>query len=200
MKQIKAPIFVTGNLLKVEETSRYLGINLPHQKLDLIEMQSLDVDEVVRHKAQQAFDLLKVPVLVEDTGLRFEALGGKLPGTLIKWFLEELKDEGMCRLLDGRSRNATASATYALHDGDTIHVFTAEVKGTYAMHPAKARPLGWATPFVPNGHTKTWSEMDAEEYDNSTMRNVVLQELRAFLEENYSITDFHRAPDSNTPN
>lgn len=193
MKQVKAPIFVTGNLLKVEETSRYLGIDLPHQKLDLMEMQSLDIDEIVRHKAIQAFDILKAPILVEDTALQFEALGGKLPGTLIKWFLEELTDEGLCKLLDGRSRNATAITTYAFHDGETIHVFKAEVEGSYAIHPAGARALGWATAFIPNGHTKTWSEMDSDEYDNCTMRNIVLPKLRAFLEANYSIIPFDPA-------
>lgn len=187
MKQIKAPIFVTGNLLKVEETSRYLGINLPHQKLDLMEMQSLDIDEIVRHKAEQAFELLKAPVLVEDTALQFEALGGKLPGTLIKWFLEELTDEGLCRLLDGRSRNAIAITTYAFHDGEEVHLFKAEVQGTYADHPRVIRPLGWATPFIPVGSTKTWSEMDIQEYEKSAMRNIALPKLRAFLEVNYSM-------------
>ncbi len=188
MKQLKAPIFVTGNLLKVEETSRYLEISLLHQKLDLLEMQSLDIDEIVCHKAKQAFELLQAPVLVEDTALQFEALGGKLPGTLIKWFLEELTDEGLCRLLDGRSRNATAITTYAFHDGSEIHIFKAEVQGTYANHPNRTRKLGWATAFIPNGHTKTWSEMDPDEYDKCTMRNIVLPKLKAFLESNYSIT------------
>ncbi len=190
MKQINAPVFVTGNLLKVEETSRYLKIRLPHQKLNLIEMQSLDIDEIVRHKAMQAYEILRKPILVEDTALQFEALGGKLPGTLIKWFLEELKDEGLCRLLDGRSRNATAITTYAFHDGDEIHIFKAEVQGIYADHPRVIRPLGWATPFIPNGSTKTWSEMDLDEYEKSAMRNIALPKLRAFLEKNYSIIPF----------
>ncbi|KAK2109692.1 hypothetical protein P7K49_009438 [Saguinus oedipus] len=34
------------------------------------------------------------PVLVEDTCLCFNALGG-LPGPYIKWFLEKLKPEGI---------------------------------------------------------------------------------------------------------
>ncbi len=193
MKQINAPIFVTGNLLKVEETSRYLGIRLPHQKLDLIEMQSLDIDEIVEHKATQAFEILQKPVLVEDTALQFEALGGKLPGTLIKWFLEELTAEGLCRLLDGHSRNVTAITTYGFHDGKEVHFFKAEVQGTFADHPRGTRVLGWATPFIPNGSTKTWSEMDLDEYEKSAMRNIALPKLRAFLETNYSIIPFASA-------
>ena len=45
-----------------------------HQKLDLDEIQSLDLRTVVEHKVRQAYELVKKPVLVEDTSLQFEAL------------------------------------------------------------------------------------------------------------------------------
>ena len=49
-----------------------------HEKIDLDEIQSLDLREIVEHKVRQAYEKIKKPVLVEDTSLRFEALG-KLP-------------------------------------------------------------------------------------------------------------------------
>lgn len=46
-----------------------------HEKIDLDEIQSLDLREIVEHKVRQAFEKTGKPVLVEDTSLRFEALG-----------------------------------------------------------------------------------------------------------------------------
>lgn len=49
-----------------------------HEKIDQGEIQSLDLREIVEHKARQAYEKLHKPVLVEDTSLMFTALG-KLP-------------------------------------------------------------------------------------------------------------------------
>ncbi|XP_064131914.1 inosine triphosphate pyrophosphatase isoform X2 [Loxodonta africana] len=58
------------------------------------------------------------PVLVEDTCLCFNALGG-LPGPYIKWFLEKLKPEGLHQLLAGfEDKSAYALCTFALSTGD----------------------------------------------------------------------------------
>ncbi|XP_063489562.1 inosine triphosphate pyrophosphatase isoform X6 [Symphalangus syndactylus] len=58
------------------------------------------------------------PVLVEDTCLCFNALGG-LPGPYIKWFLEKLKPEGLHQLLAGfEDKSAYALCTFALGTGD----------------------------------------------------------------------------------
>ena len=65
------------------------------------------VEEVARAKCMSAWQHLKeegketnVRVIVEDTALCFSALGG-LPGVYIKWFLKELKPEGLHRMLTG---------------------------------------------------------------------------------------------------
>ena len=90
--------FVTGNAAKAEQLRWHLPIPLHHQAVDLPEIQSLSLEEVVGHKAREAYKVIGSPVLVEDTALSFEALKG-LPGPLIKWFLQELGNDGLCRLL-----------------------------------------------------------------------------------------------------
>ncbi len=79
--------FITGNKNKAEQLSQYLSFPVSHFKLEIDEIQSLDLEEVATKKAKAAYVILGTPVLVEDTALTFEALG-KLPGTLVKWFLE----------------------------------------------------------------------------------------------------------------
>jgi len=73
-----SPYFVTGNPYKAEKLSEYLGIHLEHIKIDLDEIQSTSLHEIVEHKVKRAYEKTGKPVLVEDVGLEFEALG-KLP-------------------------------------------------------------------------------------------------------------------------
>lgn len=63
-----------------------------HEKIELDEIQSLNLDEVVTHKVKQAYEKAEKPVLVEDTSLIFLALG-KLPGTFIRFFVQEIGHE-----------------------------------------------------------------------------------------------------------
>ena len=85
---MKSLTFITGNPNKADQLSRYLSFPVEHVKLDIPEIQSLDLEEVATEKAKAAYAVLGTPVLVEDTSLTFVALSG-LPGTLIKWFLDQ---------------------------------------------------------------------------------------------------------------
>lgn len=73
------PVFITGNADKAAYLAQHLGITLDHQKVDLDEIQSTSLEEIVEHKVRQAYDLVGKPVLVEDVALGFDALNG-LPG------------------------------------------------------------------------------------------------------------------------
>ena len=77
--------FITGNQAKADFLAKHLGYPIKHKKLDLDEIQSLNLKEIAEHKARQAYGEIKSPVLIEDAGLFIKALGG-LPGPFIKWF------------------------------------------------------------------------------------------------------------------
>lgn len=85
--------FITGNVSKAEQLARHLDYPVSHEKLDLPEIQSLDLNEIIEQKAKEAYTKIRKPILVEDTSLIFLALG-RLPGPLIKWFLTELDNNG----------------------------------------------------------------------------------------------------------
>ena len=63
------------------------------QDIDLPEYQGTP-EEIVRAKCTLAAQHIKGPVVVEDTSLCFNALGG-MPGPYIKWFLKEVGPAGM---------------------------------------------------------------------------------------------------------
>ena len=58
--------FITGNQKKADYLAQYLRLNIEHVKLDLDEIQSLDLREIVEHKVKQAYEKIKKPVIVED--------------------------------------------------------------------------------------------------------------------------------------
>ena len=174
--------FITGNASKAEQLARHLEFPVEHKKLDIPEIQSLDLKEVAEHKAKEAYKQIQGPVLVEDTSLVFHALG-KLPGPLIKWFLEQLDNEGLCRLLDGyKDRAALAKVCFCFYDGDALRIFEGKMKGSIANSPRGERGFGWDSIFIPEGKTKTWGEMDIEEQKETSMRRIALKELEGYLQ------------------
>lgn len=173
--------FITSHAKKAEEISWHLGYPVVHQELDLPEIQSLDPYEVVCVKAQEAYRLLQRPVLVEDFSLRFEALG-KLPGPLIKWFLQELKVDGLCKLLDScSSRFAYAQTCFGYCDENGVRVFDGLIEGAIANNPRGDISWGTDTIFIPKGQGKTWGEMNKEEQVTYSVRRIGLKKLEQFL-------------------
>lgn len=76
-----------------------------------------EVDDIVKEKCRLAVQETKMPTLVEDTSLGFNAMNG-LPGPYIKWFLEKLGHQGLNKMLDGFSdRRAQAICTFAYTEG-----------------------------------------------------------------------------------
>jgi non-canonical purine NTP pyrophosphatase (RdgB/HAM1 family) len=173
--------YITGNPGKARLVSRYLAFPVIHKPIDLIEIQSLDPTEIIEYKAKEAYKLVGSPVLVEDTSLRFLALG-RLPGPLIKWFLAELGTDGLCHLLDNFSdRSAVAEVQFGLYDGQTLLAFPGAQEGSIASAPRGSGGFGWDAIFIPAGYDKTWAEMTPEESQATSMRKIALKKLEAYL-------------------
>ena len=176
-------IFITGNAGKAKYLSDYFHMPVEHMKLDLDEIQSLDLQKIVEDKAQRAFEIDKKPILVEDISLTFTALD-KLPGPLIKWFFETLGNERLCKLLNGyQSRDAIAEVKFALHNGSDIKIFGAEKKGRIAEHPRGDAGFGWDPIFIPEGYEKTWAEMGDDEKHETSMRRIALEQMMQYFKE-----------------
>jgi non-canonical purine NTP pyrophosphatase (RdgB/HAM1 family) len=171
--------FITSSDQKLAEVERILGRPLAREALGLEEIQAVDLEPVVRHKAQQAYALLGRPVLVEDTGLAFAAWNG-LPGALIKWFLVSLGVDGVCRVLEAEeNRDATATTIFGYADGKTLSVFSGAVQGVIPPTPRGAAGFGWDAMFQPLGSAQTFAEMTPEEKDGFSMRRLALEQFHA---------------------
>jgi XTP/dITP diphosphohydrolase len=176
-------IFVSGNQHKADYLSKWLGRPVNHQNIDLDEIQSLDLRQIVEHKARQAYEKIKKPVLVEDVALSFNGLN-RLPGPFIKWFLEDLGVSGLCQLADGlASRKASADIEYALFDGQYLKFFKASVKGSISDKPRGNSGFGWNEIFIPDGTNKTYAEMTENEFRIYNMRYMAISKIRKYFQE-----------------
>jgi len=200
-------------LVRLEEVIAILGDQLPFniisQKLDLPELQG-EPEEVSLAKCALAAQQVVGPVMVEDTSLCFNALGG-LPGVYIKWFLEKTGHEGLNNLLAAyEDKSAYAQCVFALNlgtatpadgkvggdagDGDAAisagivapRVFVGRTAGTIV--PARG-PLdfGWDPIFQPDGYSETYAQLPKETKNSISHRYRSLAQLRDFLIENQKV-------------
>ena len=173
--------FITGNEKKSKYLSDFFGMEVDHLKLDLPEIQSLDLREVVEDKVRRAYEAVKAPVLVEDVSLKFSALGD-LPGPLIKWFLKSLGNEKICDMLDKLgNREAIAEVNYAYCDKNGVVVFPGLVRGKISETPRGGEGFGFDPIFIPDGYTKNWAEMTPQEKHDTAMRKEPLEKLKLFF-------------------
>jgi non-canonical purine NTP pyrophosphatase (RdgB/HAM1 family) len=169
-------VFVTSNESKRREAEAVLGFSLCHRALDLVEPQSLDLHEVVRSKAAAGFELVKAPVLVEDTGLELLGLGG-FPGPLIRWLLASVGASGICRIAYAfGDPRAVARCVACATDGSETVVGEGAVFGSIALEPRGTGGFGWDVAFIPDdGDGRTYGEMGDDE------KNAISHRRRAFI-------------------
>lgn len=150
--------FITGNQKKADYLTELLEFPIAYQKIDLPEIQSFDLEEIVRHKVRAAYDIVQGPVLVEDVALTFDAMG-ELPGPYIKWFIRELGFEAICRLVDGKSRRCVASCVYGYYDGTIEKYWYSEHAGTVPDQPYDGEAFGWDVIYIPDGYEVTRAKL-----------------------------------------
>lgn len=178
------PVFITGNQYKADYLAKLLDMPLDHQKVELDEIQSASLEEIVIRKAKQAYEQIGRPVLVEDVALGFNALHG-LPGPFVKFFVESENGlENMCRMLDGfNDRTAKAECMFAYYDGKNCTVIAGSLVGSIADTPRGEGGFGWDRIFCPEGYEgKTRAELILEQNEATYKTIKPIAKLRSFLE------------------
>ena len=167
MKQIT---FVTGNNYKFEVARKVLensGIELIQQKIETLEIQSAQVEEIAAYSAKYAAEKLGKPVVLTDAGYYIEALNG-FPGPFIKYINQWLTPEDLLKLMKGKkNRQIIVKACLAYCEpGKEPITFTNEVVGTIADKAVKTDKEGATSIneiFIPEGYDKVESEIPREE-------------------------------------
>lgn len=181
MKKIKLSeiVVVTSNKGKIAEINAILGTNHKVSTLDIPEIQSLDLDEVITSKAKAAYEKIKKPVLVTDVSLEIEGLNG-LPGPFVKFFLKTLGEEKTVQLVKG-SRKTKVTDAVAIYDGKTLKVFRGTVWGRVIPKSKGTQGFGFDFVFIPDGYNKTYSQMPTALKNKISHRAEALKKLKKYL-------------------
>ena len=173
--------FVTSNPNKFRELSELLEFKLSSVELDLQEIQTTDLHELVRFKLSQAYEHVQAPVIVEDTSLYFEAWND-LPGPLVKFFLKNLGVSGMVRALEEFNTNSASAACCVgfTKDGKSMHLFEGNIKGNI-VEPKGSQHFGWDAIFLPAGYQRTFGEMSSNEKHHISPRGAAANKFKRFL-------------------
>jgi len=173
--------FVTSNPNKFRELSELLEYNLSHIELDLQEIQTTDLHELVKFKLRQAYEHVQAPVIVEDTSIFFEAWN-ELPGPLVKFFLKNIGLSGIVRALDEFNNNSAIAACCLgfTKDGKNMHLFEGKVKGNI-VEPRGSQDFGWDAIFLPAGFQLTFGEISSQEKHQISPRGLATKKFKDFL-------------------
>jgi XTP/dITP diphosphohydrolase len=87
------------------------------------------VGEIAREKARYAYERLRRPLIVDDTGFCIAALGG-FPGPYAAYVLDTIGLAGILRLMEGQAdRSAWFETAIAFADAEGIRVFRGRIDG-----------------------------------------------------------------------
>ncbi len=174
-------LFITGNEGKFKEVKTALSF-VKQFNIDLPEIQETDSRKIIKFKLLEALKHKNAGFIVEDTSLYLDCLNG-LPGPLIKWFLGSIGDKGIYELTRKfRNNNAQAKTIFGYAENeDKIHFFEGIISGSIVL-PQGERGFGWDRIFLPDGHKKTFAQMNLDEKNAVSMRKIALDKLKHFLD------------------
>jgi len=176
--------FLSKNEHKIDEARKILeplGCDVIPITVAIDEIQTLDVEAIVRNKVLRAFERIGHRLFVEQTCLYLDALNG-FPGGLTQPFWDSLKADRFCELFGhGEKRGLTAKTWIGYCDGRQIHHFQGEIRGTVASAPQGDRAFQWDCVFVPDGYEQTFAEMGERKNDIS-MRRIALSKFADHLQ------------------
>ncbi|MFA4941585.1 MAG: non-canonical purine NTP pyrophosphatase [Patescibacteria group bacterium] len=185
-------IFVTSNKHKVEEIGFELkkyGVELEQVNIGYGEDKDADMEEVAKKAAKELAEKLQKPIIMEDTGLYFNAYNN-FPGAMPKFVFNSIGFDGIFRLLEGKDRSAYFRTIIGFCEpGSEPVLFAGEMRGeiTDEVHEPEKDGMPYGHIFIPEGHNKTCAEMSVEEKSLVSQRGEAARKLGEFLKNNFPV-------------
>lgn len=139
-------------------------------------------------KAKAVYDIVKIPVLADDSGLEVDFLNGA-PGIYSARYsgpganddknnqklLAELEDVEFSR------RTARFRCVIAMYDGLSERCFEGTCEGHIITYKKGSNGFGYDPVFMPNGYNQTFAELNEAVKNRISHRARALNNLREFL-------------------
>ncbi len=130
---MSALIFITGNPHKIRAAQHILhsfGATIQSRSLDIPEIQSENSEDIVRDKAQKAFDIVQQPLIVNDDSWIIPGLRG-FPGPYMKDINQWFTAEDFLRLtLPLKDRRVFLRQYVIYQDQSQTHLIKVDIEGT----------------------------------------------------------------------
>jgi non-canonical purine NTP pyrophosphatase (RdgB/HAM1 family) len=185
-------LFITENQSKFREVQQILyeegKIIVKKKKLEILEPKLKSLEETSLYKAKEAFKILKLPLITDDTGIIFEEFKN-FPGPYSRLFYEMVGFKGIMNVLRGCNRNAyyRSVITYT-DDGKEFKQFEGCYHGKIAMEVSKMidEYFPYDAIFIPNDINKIRSEVSKNLQIKNSHRRKALKKFISFKKKYYS--------------
>lgn len=164
-----------------------LTLNDVHGVPDLRE-DGATFQENSHQKAREVYVHTKLPALADDSGLEVFYLNGR-PGVVSARYAgdgttDEKNNKKLLREMLGvppRRRRAQFRAVITLVRGDSVEVAEGVCPGILAESPRGTNGFGYDPIFIPDGFTRTYAELTAEEKNRISHRAQALAKMKEIL-------------------
>ncbi|MBW3022865.1 non-canonical purine NTP pyrophosphatase [Candidatus Woesearchaeota archaeon] len=165
-------LFASGNKGKLEEfqfvadkfgyPAKIVSVYDKFPKIKPYSEEHGSSEEIVKNGANEIFDNVKIPVVVEESSVEINAFG-KGPGPKTNKYMKEKKVSGLLEEMKEKlDRKATITSILAYNNGSKIQIMKNSVDGHIAEKSSKGEGIN-AVFFHPK-KKKTFAEMAPEEF------------------------------------
>jgi len=189
---MKKLIFASTNKHKFHEISmiaKEFNFKLELKKIKLIENEANSLEEIAINKAKQAFEKIRKPLIVEDTGVFFEAYNN-FPGLYPKRIYLALGFKGLLYLIKPlKNKKAYFKTSICYIKGkNKFKVFSGILKGklTNKVYDKEKNVLPYEKIFKPQNYKITLSSIPREEKNSFSHRAKAARKLFNWLK-NHSL-------------
>lgn len=192
--RMKTLYFASQNKHKIQEINQVLdGKYLVKSAYDLGQTEELEetgntLESNALQKARFIHQKFKVNCFADDSGLEVESLNNE-PGVYSARYAGEQRNANdnmdlLLKKLENKSnRSASFKTVIALIVDDKEYIFEGKIDGEITLEKRGKNGFGYDPVFVPNGHQKTFAEMNPDEKNAISHRAVAVKKLVEFIKQ-----------------
>lgn len=177
---------VTSNKNKASEVAEFFrGITeIEFVPMECPEYRSSSIEEIARKKAEYAYQVIKRPLIADDTGFFISALSG-FPGPYAAYVLDTIGNAGILQLMeDKEDRYGQFITVIAYADQDQVRTFSGTLEGEI-VSPRGSGGFGYDPIFFVK--SRTLAELTIQEKSRISHRGKALTAFRNWYEHEYPI-------------
>tara|TARA_B100000963_G_C22635579_1_gene677420 strand:+ start:2435 stop:3040 length:606 start_codon:yes stop_codon:yes gene_type:complete len=186
-------VFATQNKGKYNEVKKLIPSVVRLLSLDdlnfcgEIEETGKTLKQNAKIKSDFIYENYNTNCFADDTGLEIDSLKG-LPGVYSARFAgnnckSQDNIEKVWRLLRGyKNTNAKLKSVFSLNINGKTFFFEGKIEGKIIFNQRGQNGFGYDSIFIPNGHKKTFAELDLIEKNKISHRSKALKKLIIFLD------------------